>query len=714
MAWWMRIRQLNDVTVLILCMALLAISVAGVFMYDRMNQKERLNERVFYYEKAQEKAYASLFLYTEQLKAFHRELLIDEETTNWLSRPKPLVEEMYNLSLIQASFIELLNSHSGIESVYLHNRSNDIVISTHFMLATLPQFPHRPVFERYDYSNEGPVWQWVRLPADNPNHTGIVSMVGSIPSKNKLGAVAINLNERYLAESLLEGHHRSLWLDAQGAVLLSTNASAEQFYREHAEELIQVKETSFFFKDRLVIISDSAVGGWKLATIIPASELAADRSVHWSYYGVLAIFTTLGLLLLFYFRYIRREQEKRRSDELNHNLESYRKGFVVDLLSGKPMPADLEASSRQLQIQLRGSGYQVIVFHIDNYYNYLLQRGNQERFFMSKIIFNAIKWSFALKFNAHVTNTELEKVAVLLVYDAYDEDERARVEERIRYIQEDIRLNCGLTVCVGVSEVVSELSQVHTCYAHAMQAVDYKSIHGKNALIYYEKLSFSDASALPRLSREIRKIHDFLHSGDVDRIDACLRSVFKELIEQQPVTQDWVHAVFANVLSVIMKYVVEHRIDLQQHSKEDVFLTLYSYEFLEDKQAYILSLCAKIVEAMHSPKEETQSTAHQIIDYIDKHYDQPISLSILADKLAMSPSYLSVLIKSHLGIGFVDYISKLRIQKALKLLENDAMTIQEIAERCGYDTVHTFIRHFKKAHRIPPNEYRNRNRVISE
>jgi YesN/AraC family two-component response regulator len=309
-----------------------------------------------------------------------------------------------------------------------------------------------------------------------------------------------------------------------------------------------------------------------------------------------------------------------------------------------------------------------------------------------------------------VTNTELEKVAVLLCYDTYDEAEAEKVEATIRYIQEDIEANCGLTVCVGISEVVPELLQVHSCYAHALQAVDYKSIHGKNALIYYERLTFSAESSLPRLSKEIHDIHDYLRDGDVERIKSCLGTVFEDLLKQQPVSQDWIHAVFANILSVIMKYVIEHRIELHQYMKEDVFITLYSYEFLEDKQEYILSICSKIIEIMHTPKEETNSTASQIMDYIDKHFDQPISLNILADKLAMSPSYLSVLIKNYVGVGFVEYVSKLRIQKAMKLLENDKMTIQDIAEQCGYDTVHTFIRQFKKVYSIPPNEYRSRKR----
>jgi Response regulator containing CheY-like receiver domain and AraC-type DNA-binding domain len=166
------------------------------------------------------------------------------------------------------------------------------------------------------------------------------------------------------------------------------------------------------------------------------------------------------------------------------------------------------------------------------------------------------------------------------------------------------------------------------------------------------------------------------------------------------------HAWFGNLLSGVMKFAIEQRIDLNKHMKEDVFFRLYSYEFIEDKKRYLLDVCRVIISELHTDQSRKNETAEWIIEYIGKNYDKPLSLGLLADKISMSPSYLSALIKSHLGIGFVEYVSQLRIQKAVRLLEDDTLSVQEIAEQCGYDTIHTFIRQFKKTHRMPPNEYR--------
>ncbi|WP_249864620.1 helix-turn-helix transcriptional regulator [Paenibacillus konkukensis] len=648
------------------------------------------------------------------MQALYRQTLLNQDVVEWLNHPRELFAEMYRLSQIQASFIEFINSRSGVVSVYLHNKRNNMVLSTPFMLSELPQFPNHQVFEQYDYANNSVQWQYRQIGNEvqsNPSSARVISMVAGIPATNKQGAIAINMNEKYVAESIMAGDDYLLWLDADNHVLLAKNEASRQFYAEHAEQILSTKQSSFFLKDHFVISSVSEAGKWKLLTILPTSVLEnglSDKSAYKTLILVLCL--ALTVLLSLYFRYIRREQDKLKDLKIRQNLGDFRIGLITDLLNGKPVLADLEERSRQYEINLTGGGYQVIVFQIDDYYQYLLTKTNNERFFMNKIIFNAIKWTFALKFNAHIISTQLERVTVLICHDVPDEAGQGKLEETIHYIQNDIRDNCGLTVCVGVSDIATDIAHVHACHAHAMMAIDYKSIYGKHAVIYYERMSFSKSPSLQQLSQKIHQISDYLQEGRLDRIEICLEDILGELIANQQFTLDWVHAIFANMMSTIMKFTIEHRIDINHHCKEDVFITLYSYEFLEDKKTYILKICSVIIDLMQTKPVETSSTTKVIIEYIDKHFDQPISLNILADRLSMSSSYLSVVIKNHLGIGFVEYISKLRIQKAIKLLDNNQLTIQHIAEQCGYDTVHTFIRQFKKVYQIPPNEYRLRKR----
>lgn len=100
--------------------------------------------------------------------------------------------------------------------------------------------------------------------------------------------------------------------------------------------------------------------------------------------------------------------------------------------------------------------------------------------------------------------------------------------------------------------------------------------------------------------------------------------------------------------------------------------------------------------------------------YIQRHYADPeLTLEKLASVLRVSPVHLSRSFKQELGISFIALLTQTRMNKAMELLSNSELTINEIAERVGYNTQHYFSTSFKKWIGVSPNQYR-RGESISE
>ena len=85
-----------------------------------------------------------------------------------------------------------------------------------------------------------------------------------------------------------------------------------------------------------------------------------------------------------------------------------------------------------------------------------------------------------------------------------------------------------------------------------------------------------------------------------------------------------------------------------------------------------------------------------VVSDIREHYMEDISLTSLASKYKLSMGRLSEMIKEHLRVNFSDYIASLRIQRAKELLQDDSLSIQEIAEIVGYNDYFYFTKVFKK------------------
>ncbi|MBD3922608.1 response regulator [Paenibacillus sp. PR3] len=93
--------------------------------------------------------------------------------------------------------------------------------------------------------------------------------------------------------------------------------------------------------------------------------------------------------------------------------------------------------------------------------------------------------------------------------------------------------------------------------------------------------------------------------------------------------------------------------------------------------------------------------------FLQEHYsDSELTLESMADALQASPVYVSRLLKQELGMTFVGYLTQLRMKKAVQLLNGTELSINEIAERVGYDTQHYFSTAFKKMNGVSPIQYR--------
>lgn len=95
------------------------------------------------------------------------------------------------------------------------------------------------------------------------------------------------------------------------------------------------------------------------------------------------------------------------------------------------------------------------------------------------------------------------------------------------------------------------------------------------------------------------------------------------------------------------------------------------------------------------------------MDYIDQHLDQSLELSVIAEVANFSPFHFHRIFTFLIGETPIDYIQRLRIEKAAwKLREENPDAITEIAYACGFGSVSLFSRTFKKYFGITPSQFR--------
>ncbi|HHV12755.1 MAG TPA: response regulator [Clostridiales bacterium] len=95
-------------------------------------------------------------------------------------------------------------------------------------------------------------------------------------------------------------------------------------------------------------------------------------------------------------------------------------------------------------------------------------------------------------------------------------------------------------------------------------------------------------------------------------------------------------------------------------------------------------------------------------EYIDRNFYKNISLEDVSQKVGVNPNYLSSLFKKQLGMKYIEYLTKLRMEKAHNLLLNTDLKVSDISEMVGYLSTKHFTRVYKEEFGTTPSEGREK------
>ncbi len=139
----------------------------------------------------------------------------------------------------------------------------------------------------------------------------------------------------------------------------------------------------------------------------------------------------------------------------------------------------------------------------------------------------------------------------------------------------------------------------------------------------------------------------------------------------------------------------------------------YGYETAVKRDAFSLLTyllrhhTERRVDLRERPRHiEHKRLLNDVLAYIHRHYDEPLSVGELASRFYISPSHLSHLFKEQLGKGVIAYCNEHRIGKAKIMLLSDKSPVTEIARASGFDDINYFSRTFKRLTGKTPTEFR--------
>ena len=109
----------------------------------------------------------------------------------------------------------------------------------------------------------------------------------------------------------------------------------------------------------------------------------------------------------------------------------------------------------------------------------------------------------------------------------------------------------------------------------------------------------------------------------------------------------------------------------------------------------------------HPKRNAAALLVRSIIEYINMHYESPISNEDIAQFFHFNSAYLNRIFKVHTGNTLHEFLLSRRITAAMEMLRSQNNPVGEVAAKCGFQSLHHFVKTFKKRINMTPSEYRN-------
>jgi len=275
-------------------------------------------------------------------------------------------------------------------------------------------------------------------------------------------------------------------------------------------------------------------------------------------------------------------------------------------------------------------------------------------------------------------------------------------------LKESLKQLLNISVTIGISNRKNSLHDLPLALHEAIEAVESRFSIGKGNIIEYNKF-------IVKNSDENREKTEYLLNNMKDSINC------KEWERTKSYAIDfykmWLESKNPDRALVLKNYKLIYYMLREKYNEIKKFNPHLKYDFLQIESIinaeYLEELHEKIgrlIDDLNHIISELQivniksSKVRTLIKYINTHFNDDLSLDILAEKLDLNSSYLSRLFKKETGITLVQYINQVRIEKAINYLKTTDKKNYEIADCVGFQSVEYFNAIFKKITNKSPSE----------
>lgn len=408
----------------------------------------------------------------------------------------------------------------------------------------------------------------------------------------------------------------------------------------------------------------------------------------------------------------RKEEQKIRrltkvSKEYQKNEQMIRSQAISSLVTCSKDMGECIRNLEGMGIFLDATDYRVAVLSIDLYSELHEQNleQRQESALMAFVVYN-ISDEIVSNYDAGIAYQESNNKTGILFKTNRPREFFGTVKKICGEIQEKVYEAMKLEISIAVGPYVKKADELHFSYDRANEALSYRYLLGGNLLLDLE----SDAKFENDISLyiELTQLSEAVRKNQKREVERILKIIHDKIMESR-VNKSRACLYMQQVIRTLSELVEKVHPDPRRIQEERNQLLGKISEKKTFEKAFDVVECYANGACDYLKMENSSSgkrQAMEAVEYIKENYADPdLNLNGICAHLGISTSHFSSIFKEETGETFMEFLIRIRMEKAKELLEHTSLKNYEIAERVGFADPHYFGISFKKMTGKTPTEY---------
>lgn len=299
-----------------------------------------------------------------------------------------------------------------------------------------------------------------------------------------------------------------------------------------------------------------------------------------------------------------------------------------------------------------------------------------------------------------------ELLCIILNYNAGG---RAELEEGCHGFSEKLMFLYPGIFCV-LSEEVTRMQELKDAYyTQVLPEVD-KAFYFRD--IHLRFLKEGPSPRVPNRRFDFNRFTSLLNSKHFGTALSFLEEYIERAVEDR-MDEDRIKNQVKNMLYNLLDSMGFSHEEMSQRRYE-YFKKLDQARYQNEFEQTFQEIKEELLLHMKEDKTSDEIRIRKIITYIEENYKDELDLKEIAEVFNFNYYYLSSYFNQHMPEGFSEYLNRIRIGEAVKLLTRNELSISQISSAVGYSDHSYFCRVFKKITGNTPSAWRRENKLRKE